>query len=168
MPIAELTDRVLPLDAILGQEARLLCEPLLHARDRDARIAHLDAALARCFDRAAPLDARPARALWLLRHRPTLDIAEIARDIGWSRKHLAQQTKDAVGVGPRSFRRLLRFQRLTGRLRDVSRRDWAMLALDAGYCDQSHMIREFREFADLTPSDYIARSLPEGGGLIEA
>lgn len=36
-----------------------------------------------------------------------------------------------------------------------------------GYCDQSHMIREFREFAELTPDEYIARSLPAGDGLIE-
>ena len=77
--------------------------------------------------------------------------------------------KDAIGVGPRSFRRLLRFQKLTGMIgRHTGALEWAGLALDAGYCDQPHMIREFREFSGITPEVYRARSLPAGGGLVEA
>ena len=106
-------------------------------------------------------------ALSLLRDRPELDIAAVARLVGWSRKHLAGRVHDAVGVGPRSWRRLIRFQRLTQRLAGAGTPDWATLALDAGYCDQPHMIREFREFAGLTPGGYVARSLPAGGGLID-
>jgi AraC-like DNA-binding protein len=167
IPIDELINRTLPLDAILGAEATRLSEPLLYARNRDERITLLDAALVRRFARSAPLSAQQAQALWLLRRRPDPDIAAIARDIGWSRKHLAERIRDAVGVWPRSFRRLLRFQRLTGRLRGSPKPDWAMLALETGYCDQSHMIREFREFAELTPSEYMTRSLPENGGVVE-
>lgn len=144
-PLDRLTDQVLPLDVILGRDARRLCESLLEACDRRSRVAVLDAALARRFDQCAPISAGQARALSILRGRPDLDIAAIARDIGWSRKHLAARTRDAIGIGPRSFRRLLRFQRLTGSLRGVSKPDWAAQALDAGYCDQSHMNREFRE-----------------------
>jgi AraC-like DNA-binding protein len=107
------------------------------------------------------------RALRLLRTRPDLDIAAIARDIGWSRKHLADRVRDAVGIGPRSFRRLLRFDRLTKAIGEDPAPDWTGLAHDVGYCDQSHLIREFREFAGLTPSQYVARSLPGGGGLVE-
>lgn len=167
MPMDKLINQVFPLETILGADARRLGETLLYARNCDERIALLDAALAHHFARCVPLSAQQAWALSLLRHRPDLDIAEIAREIGWSRKHLAERTKDAVGVGPRSFRRLLRFQLLTDSLRGISKPDWARLALEAGYYDQSHLIREFREFAELTPGEYIVRSLPKGGGLLE-
>jgi AraC-like DNA-binding protein len=71
-------------------------------------------------------------------------------------------------VGPRSFRRLLRFQALVEAIKHDGRAtSWAALAHDAGYCDQPHMIREFREFSGLTPANYVARSLPDGGGLVE-
>jgi AraC-like DNA-binding protein len=169
MPMDRLIDRVAPLDALLGAEARDLGQKLCEAKDRAGRVALLDAALASQLAAARPLGRQLAHALALLRHRPDRDIADIARDIGWSRKHLASRIQDAIGIGPRCFRRLLRFQNLTRLIAgETGPPDWAGLAYDAGYCDQSHMIREFREFSGLTPQIYRARSLPDGGGLVEA
>ena len=168
LPMHRLVDQVVPLDALLGTEALALGRALCEAKDLATRVALLDAALVRRLRQAPTLGRQQAQALELLRMRPDQDIAEIAREIGWSRKHLADRVQDAVGVGPRSFRRLLRFQDLTARIgRHAGPPDWAGLALDAGYCDQSHMIREFREFSGLTPELYRARSLPDGGGLVE-
>jgi AraC-like DNA-binding protein len=169
VPMDRLADRVVPLDAMLGAEALALGQRLCEAKDCAARVTLLDAALARRLAEAPPLGRQQAHALRLLRTRPDQDIAAIAREIGWSRKHFAARVADAVGVGPRSFRRLLRFQELTALIgRQTGPLDWAGLAHDAGYCDQSHMIREFREFSGLTPRIYRARSLPDGGGLVEA
>jgi AraC-like DNA-binding protein len=165
IPMNEMIDRVVPLDALLGQEARTLGIALVEARTRAERIALLDAALIRRLARCAPARADQFHALALLRSRPELDIAEIAREIGWSRKHLANRIRDATGVGPRSYRRLLRFSRLSAAIGTAP--DWAALAADIGYCDQSHLIREFGEFAGMTPTQFIARSLGHGGGLIE-
>jgi AraC-like DNA-binding protein len=163
-PLGPMTDQVVALDALLGAPARRLGERLVET-PREGRAVLLDAALR---DRLTEARACPqqAHALHLLRTRADLDIMAIARDIGWSRKHLADRVRDAVGIGPRSFRRLLRFHRLTQAIGNAP--DWAGLAHDIGYCDQSHLIREFREFADMTPSDYVARMLPAGGGLIES
>lgn len=91
----------------------------------------------------------------------------VAGRAGWSGKHLATRIRDQVGIGPRSFRRLLRFHRPTDAVSADPRPDWAGLAHDAGYCDQPHLIREFCEFAGLSPSDYIARLAGGGGGVIE-
>ncbi|HEY1636877.1 MAG TPA: helix-turn-helix domain-containing protein [Rhizomicrobium sp.] len=168
-PMDRLADRVVPLDALLGVEVRDLGAKLCEAKDRHARVALLDAALAHRLSTTAPLASQQRHALHLLRARPNRDISDIARDIGWSGKHLASRVKDAVGIGPRCFRRLLRFQTLTAMIgRHAGAPDWASLALDAGYCDQPHMVREFREFSGMTPSIYRARSLPDGGGLVEA
>jgi AraC-like DNA-binding protein len=168
VPMDRLIDRVAPLDALLGAAASDLGVRLCEARDLGGRVALLDAALTSRLAAAPALGRQQSHALRLLRGRPDLDIAQIARDLGWSRKHLAARVRDAVGVGPRCFRRLLRFQKLTQMIgRHAGPPDWAGLACDAGYCDQSHMIREFREFSGLTPRIYRARSLPDGGGLVE-
>lgn len=169
MPMDRLVDRVIPLDTLLGADARDLGAKLCDAKDRAARIALLDAALGGRLTQVAPLAPQQAHALQLLRAHPNRDISDVARDIGWSGKHLASRVKDAIGIGPRCFRRLLRFQKLTAILgRHVGPPNWAGLALDAGYCDQPHMVREFREFSGITPTVYRARSLPDGGGLVEA
>jgi AraC-like DNA-binding protein len=165
----QLADQVVPLDALLGRRARELCERLGEAGGRMARVAALDDALTGWLRSSSAVGRQTESALRLLRSRPDLDIAEIAREIGWSRKHLADRIQNAVGVGPRSFRRLLRFQQLVELLGEAEKPvDWAALACEAGYFDQSHMIREFREFSGLTPGAYLARTLPDGGGLVEA
>ncbi|MCD0423710.1 helix-turn-helix domain-containing protein [Rubrivivax sp. JA1024] len=168
-PMHELADRVVGLDALLGRSATDLCCSLQDAAARDDRVRRLDQALRRRLRETDALSAQQQHALRLLRGRPDLDISAISKQIGWTRKHLASRVRDAVGVGPRSFRRLLRFQTLTRLIgRDAARPDWAQLAVEAGYYDQPHMINEFVEFSGLTPTAYLARSLPNGGGLIEA
>lgn len=169
VPMDELADQVVPLDALLGRSARDLGDALGEARNAETRADILDRTLETALAGALPFDKRLTHALALLRGRPDRDIAQIADDVGWSRKHMAARVRDAIGVGPRSFRRLLRFQTLTALIEAATGRpDWAALALEAGYFDQSHMIREFSEFSGLTPSIYLARALPEGGGLVEA
>ncbi|MDZ5649384.1 AraC family transcriptional regulator [Nitrospirillum sp. BR 11828] len=171
-PLTELVDRVVPLDAMLGPAGTRLGQALAEAPDGAGRMAILDEALTRRFAALPGLPRAQMHALALLRDRPDMDIAAIAQDIGWSAKHLAARVKDALGVGPRTYRRLLRFEALTKGLGaappDAGSGGWAGIAIDAGYCDQSHMIREFREFAGLTPGQYLAQSLPDGGGLVEA
>jgi AraC-like DNA-binding protein len=167
VPMDRLLDQVIPLDALLGRQETSFCHALVEARDLGDRIKLLDAALTRRFTTTAALPQAQVYALSLLRDRPDLDISEVARAVGWSRKHLASRVHDAVGVGPRSWRRLIRFERLTKRLAATLSPDWAALAQEAGYYDQPHMIREFREFAGLTPGEHLSRSLPDGGGLIE-
>jgi AraC-like DNA-binding protein len=166
VPMAQIVDQVVRLEDVLGAgpAARLAC---LGGLPVGERVAWLDAALVERLRGASPVDRQLRYAVGLLRGRPDLDLGEIARDIGWSRKHLASRTRDCLGVGPRSFRRLLRFSRLMDLLRQAPLPGWALLALEAGYCDQSHMNREFREFAGLTPTEYLARCLPNGGGVVE-
>ena len=168
VPMNELVDQVVSLDAVLGADARALGGALCEAGNHDARAGLLDAALERRLMSAPQLGRQQMHALGVLRRHPDRDIAAVARDIGWSSKHLADRVRDAVGIGPRCFKRLLRFQALTRLIGGTAGRpDWADLAQAAGYCDQSHMIREFREFSGLTPTAYLARSLPDGGGLPE-
>lgn len=166
-PMDRLVDQVVGLETLLGAPARALGRVLLEAPSLAARVAALDAALTSLLADAPPIDRPLRHALHLLRHRPGQDIAAIAAEIGWSRKHLADRMKNATGVGPRCFRRLLRFQTLLAAVAAAPNPDWAGLAHDSGYCDQSHLIREFQEFSGLTPTAYLARRLPAHGGLVE-
>jgi AraC-like DNA-binding protein len=177
LPMHLLLDRVVPLDALLGVAARQLGADLVEARSREERIALLDAALITRVAQTRPLGAIDHHALTLVSQRPDLDLRTVADRVGWSRKHLADRIRDNVGIGPRSFRRVLRFHRVTSAVSaapdpdwagpDWAGPDWAGLAHDIGYCDQSHLIREFREFAGITPSMFVARLAGAGGGLIE-
>lgn len=165
-PIHELLDRAVPLDRIGGAWGRRLGAALAEAGTRAERVARLDAALAfRLRDKPVGNPAVTHAMAMLMRGDA---VAETAREIGWSRKHLSVRVREAAGVEPRMVRRLARFGRLVERIDPAAAPDWAGMAADAGYYDQPHMLRDFRDFAGLTPREFIARSIPGGGGLIEA
>jgi AraC-like DNA-binding protein len=77
-------------------------------------------------------------------------VREVARSLGVSERHLRRVFRDAVGVSPKSFARLARFHRAL----DAARRgsSWARVAATTGYCDQAHLIDDFRAIAGATPA----------------
>jgi AraC-like DNA-binding protein len=85
-------------------------------------------------------------------------IEELARTLGVSRQHLALQFRERVGLNAKTFAMVCRFRSASAALRalpDGSREiDWAGLAGQCGYYDQSHLIHEFRLFTDETPAAF--------------
>ncbi|MEH6421359.1 helix-turn-helix domain-containing protein [Pseudomonas sp. CGJS7] len=83
-------------------------------------------------------------------------IAALAQASGRSHRRFIAGFRDLAGLTPKRYARVLRFKGLLAALAATPRPDWAQLALDAGYFDQSHLIREFREFAGVSPRAYVA------------
>jgi AraC-like DNA-binding protein len=84
-------------------------------------------------------------------------IEEVARETGWSTRHFSQMFREHVGVSPKAWCRIQRFQLALRRLRSGSEVGWAELALDCGYYDQAHFTNEFRAFSGVNPSTYCAQ-----------
>jgi transcriptional regulator GlxA family with amidase domain len=83
-------------------------------------------------------------------------VTSIARDIGWSRKHLAARFTQEIGCGPKTVARIMRFNRAASLARTTDE-SWAGIAADCGYADQAHLIREFRDLAGDAPTDWRTR-----------
>jgi AraC-like DNA-binding protein len=104
----------------------------------------------------AAADPDPAVALALDRWHRTrpgaalASVAVLARDVGLSERTLERRFAARVGYAPVEFRRLARFRRVL-LLRAGGVRDWAQLALECGYADQPHLVRDFRAFAGVAP-----------------
>lgn len=88
-----------------------------------------------------------------------LRIDSLVEQLGVSRQHLAAQFKSQVGLSPKLYARIQRFRRATEALRQPcpAAVDWAQLALECGYFDQSHLIRDFQEFAGSAPERFLSR-----------
>jgi AraC-like DNA-binding protein len=85
-----------------------------------------------------------------------LRIEDLAAQLGLSRQHVAAQFRDKVGLSPKLYARICRFRRATAALKAAPAPDWAQLALDCGYFDQSHLIHDFQEFAGSAPERFLA------------
>jgi AraC-like DNA-binding protein len=157
-PVDELRGEHIPLDAIWGRCARTIRERLLDAPTVAARLRVLEAILLE--RRVGPLEREPAVdvALACLTDRARAwRIAEVRDRLGMCATRFIQVFAENVGLTPKRFARLHRFQRAVAGLGAGSHGGLAGLAVDCGYSDQAHFIHEFRAFAGVTPTDHVAR-----------
>jgi len=90
----------------------------------------------------------------LIRYGGVRRISQIQRQSGLSHTRHIQLFKEHVGLSPKLFCRVRRFHAVLDSARKNKYVNWANLALDGGYYDQAHLIRDFRAFAGITPLDF--------------
>jgi AraC-like DNA-binding protein len=86
--------------------------------------------------------------------------AEVAETVGFSQRHFIEIFRNEVGMTPKLFCRVERFQHVIRAIGKKTEVDWIDLALDFGYSDQSHFNHEFREFSGLRPTEYLGLRTP--------
>ena len=79
----------------------------------------------------------------------------VARSYGFGPRRLRRAFDRWVGLSPKQFSRVMRFQRLLARVQKGSAGNWAEEALECGYYDQPHMNRDFKRLAGVAPSRYF-------------
>jgi len=168
MPMAAIAHQVVALEDLSGPFPGL-AERLANAGDWEARFATLDALLAARLAAARSPTAGVAWAWGMLRAtHGGARVGALADELGWSRRHLAVSFREQVGLPPKLYARILRFGHVLRRLDGEAEPRWAEIAYDCGYYDQAHFNRDFRRFAGTTPTAFLGRRLPAGGGISES
>ncbi|MFC6576050.1 AraC family transcriptional regulator [Planomonospora parontospora] len=164
IPLSELANRVIPLEEALGPWAGTAVERLAGAGDRHARLALLDGLLVRRIHTAPDPDPRVGWA-WsrLVATGGAAGVAALARELGWSHRHLVARFRDQIGLTPKAAARVLRFEHALDRLRGGARP--ADTAAACGYYDQAHMNRDFRTMAGASPGELV-RSWTAGRAIV--
>jgi AraC-like DNA-binding protein len=152
VPPGELIDRHVDLEALWGRRARQLGERLCAATTTHQRFAILEAELASRLDERH-LHPAVTYALDGLA-RPEVRVGDIAKGASLSQRRLIELFTATVGLTPKRFGRVLRFHRATALARSAAF-DWTRVAHECGYYDQAHLIRDFRELAEVRPSDLM-------------
>ncbi|RVD48641.1 AraC family transcriptional regulator [Mesorhizobium sp. M7A.F.Ca.ET.027.03.2.1] len=157
LPMSELADSMVVLDDVLGAQGLALREKLGNAPDWTTRFDMAEAFVTARLENAAET---PLEIAWaydrIIASGGRTRIGSIAERLGWSRKHLAGSFSNAIGIGPKTLSRIVRFNRALGLSRQPTV-DWAGIAADCGYADQAHLVREFRDLAGETPTALSVR-----------
>jgi AraC-like DNA-binding protein len=180
VPAVELTDRHVPLDGLWGRRAGELHERLMAAADDPLEALgilerHFLARIDRSRTRLErPLLMHPAVAQALAPRRGRFEgaggglasaargtdlaafarAAELQRASGFSARHFIALFREGVGLTPKHYLRIRRFQAAARRIAAGDALGLGGVAADLGYADQAHFTREFREFAGVAPSRY--------------
>lgn len=160
-PPGELGGTFADLSDLVGRRGRRLGDTIRELGTWSERFAALDEFLLDHID-GAPAPAPEVSWAWgrLVTSAGAIPIGSLAREVGWSHKHLIRKFSQQVGHTPKTAARLLRFEHVCRRLDSREPAHWDRLAADSGYADQSHLIRDFREFTGGTPAEFLARSIP--------
>jgi len=152
---------VVPLEQVWGCEATGLRDRLRDTRSPAAKFLVLEAALRRRRRERLQLHAAVRYALGRFQSVPHIrSVLDVSKDTGLSRRRFAQLFREQVGITPKLYCRLHRFQRVLNHIASGAPVDWADVALAGGYCDQAHLANEFRDFSGITPGAYLATGHP--------
>jgi AraC-like DNA-binding protein len=151
------------LEAIWGTSARSLRDRLIDAPTPQTKFDALEAALLDRLRQSRTAAPHPLvnYALSVLDAAPgATTVAELSRSTGLSSRRLSQLFAEHVGVSPKLYARIRRFQQTVALLHCGDDIAWSELALNCGYYDQSHFANDFRAFSGISPTTYTAASRP--------
>lgn len=158
LPAGELAGDVVGLADLLGDRASELVERSAAAPTWQHRFRLLDTTLSRLIaDGRGESPAEVVQA-WrrLTETAGNLRIGALARELGWSRRHLNSRFRSEIGLSPKAAARVIRFERARRLLRSPLRPSLAETAVQCGYVDQAHLARDFRALGDLTATQWLA------------
>jgi AraC-like DNA-binding protein len=167
-PMHLLSHRTTELSDVLGRKADRLVEQLFEAPDWHCRFDIVDAFLR---SRILPTTEVSREINWawhqLNDSHGMLPIAEITNALGWTRKRLVRTFRNHIGVPPKMLARILRFRHALTELGSRKVINAARVAVESGYSDQAHMIKEFSTLSGSTPGELL-RCYSADGGIVEA
>lgn len=155
MPLYELTDSVVDGDLVLTDEIMDLREMIQEEPLINKKFITVEQFLIKKFCRKLIINPFIDFAVNTILASPgQMSMLQISNKVGYSQKHLIKIFKDHVGLTPKGFLKIIRFQKAVEDIHTVKTQDWTAIALDSGYYDQAHFINDFKLFSGFTPKQY--------------
>lgn len=152
------SNRSTSLYDVWGRSAQELRERLQEALTAERKLALLEEFLLKRFVHRLARNSVVDFALKRFAQAPmAASVDEVARQTGRSMRYFSQLFREQVGMSPKLWCRIQRFQKAVRRLHAGGDVAWAELALECGYYDQSHFSNDFRAFSGINPTTYTAR-----------
>lgn len=154
--LGTITDRWIDASDLAGGQVGQWLTALRDASSTDERTAILDAALEKRSAGSTRIDPRVEQAALAIRAGGgATSIDELAERLGVTTRTLQRLFAKQVGITPKLLARIVRFQRIFAAWRSDPR-SLARVAVECGYFDQSHLVRDFRDFAGAPPAGFLA------------
>lgn len=156
MPLHELTDSVVDGDLVLTNEIMDLREMILASTLTVQKFIIAENYLVKKFRNKLIVNPFIEFAVNRITSCPSqMSIEQISNKVGYSQKHLIKLFKDKVGLTPKGFLKIIRFQKAIEEIAIAKEINWAGIAYESGYYDQAHFINDFKVFSGFTPKEYL-------------
>lgn len=156
LPVSELTNNFVDAEAIFSTEIRLVNERLSYTRHYTEMIGVVEDFLLHLV-RKSKRQVRPIDRVsqFLLYHPNTASLDWLADQACLSQRQFYRQFVEREGVSPKLYARIARFENAMKLKNAQPTKDWLSVAIDLGYYDYQHLVRDFKEFTSLTPNEFM-------------
>jgi AraC-like DNA-binding protein len=167
LPFGETAGQLIGLGELWGRDGAVLRERLLEAATPRRQLALLEQVLIEHLPKGPGAGPDPAIGYAAAELERGRLVRHVRDDLGLLARTFTRRFEARTGLTPKRFARIRRLQRVVSAAGSWPGpvADWARLAADHGYCDQSHLIDDFRDIAGITPSAYRPRSAEEHNHL---
>lgn len=154
-PMENLAEEVVDATTVLGDDILKLRDDLLSSNSTEKKFACVEKWLIRRLkpELAAPKGLQ--NIVGQLQQAPVANMSDIISNFSHSQKHLIDLFKKHIGLTPKYYQRILRFNELLQRIQKKEKISWTEIAYSCGYSDQSHFIKEFKHFSGFNPKEFI-------------
>ena len=155
LPIHQLNDKVIPAQEIFGEEILSLRKKIIALERPQEKLELISNWLINRMDEQKNPNKELMENVNQLATNPISDHKTIVQNYSKTQKHLIDQYKKYCGLTPKVLHRIFRFNLMLQQLHKNEKIEWSQIAYQFGYTDQSHFIKEFKEFSGFNPQDFI-------------
>jgi AraC-like DNA-binding protein len=153
--MSTLVNSRMPLDLLISSDAEKLSESIRKESTDEARIKILEAfILPRLGEAKKKLSIIDECVDFINSSNGSVTVDEVASKFKISRRYIEKQFLEKVGVSPKFYARIKRFGTVSNRVAHATNIDWQDVVFENGLHDQSHLVKEFKEFNKMNPSEY--------------
>ena len=161
LPMSELNNLTVEVDSVWGNEIHSIRDAILNAAGIEQRFSILERYFLLKGKGKMENHALVHYSVGQLVQNPQMwTIKRLSDKTGVTQKHLITLFKKYVGLSPKMFSRIYKFQKVIELIEKQRKVDWSLLAFECGYFDQAHFIKEFRDFSGINPSSYLEKRGP--------
>lgn len=163
--MSHFVDQVIRLENVINGKAISTLSKLISAKSLYGIKSILDSFLLSSIDRSKinPTVMKTIHDIGKYDH--SISIKELSQNLNVSQKHLINLFKDQVGLSPKFFQRIVKFQGVISMVKNGNTFDWPELAYRFGYYDQAHLINDFKYFSGCSPKYYLKNNIVDGQRL---
>ena len=155
-PVNEYTDFVVDAELVLSPEILSIRNRLMELKTVQEKFIYAEQRLVQVYSSNFSHNPVIDFAVNRIMQAPQLtSIEDISGKTGYSQKHFIRLFKENVGITPKAFLRVMRFQKAVQEIEQQKQIHWTTVAHDCGYYDQAHFINDFKTFSGYTPEQYV-------------
>lgn len=156
MPMKEIANGIVDLKLIWKDVAKEIEERIVESTNTEQRINRIQHYLLTQLRRNGHVDLTVDYCLNLIYStNGKICVEDLSRKTGISNRQLVRKFNHCIGVSPKEFSRIIKFISTLNHLKENKKRNLAEVAHNCGYYDQAHFIHDFKEYAGLTPSQFL-------------